>query len=95
MLAKLIAAKSECSQSRYSFFEVVHSLYSSNIDIRGLLFISIGKPEEGFGGYFSKPLIKSYRRQVSKSLTMDFIFIFSFHFILFLFLSLFYFLFLE
>jgi len=47
---KPIAVESECSQSRYFFFEVVYSLYSSDVGIRGLLSILMGGLEEGFGG---------------------------------------------
>jgi len=59
---KPIVAESEHSQSRYSFFEVVHSLYSSDIGIRDLLSILIGGPEKGFGGHSFKPSTKSYKK---------------------------------
>ena len=63
---KSIAVESKCSQSRYFFFEVVYFLYLSDVDVRGLLFISIEELEEGFGGHFFKPLMKSHRMQAYK-----------------------------
>ena len=62
-----MAVELECIQLRYFFFEVVHFLYSSNVGIRGLLSISMGGPEEGFGGYSSKTSTKSHRRQAYKA----------------------------
>jgi len=59
---KPIAAELKCSQLRYSFFEVVHFLYSSDVDIRSLLSILIEGPEEDFREHSSKPSTKSYRR---------------------------------
>jgi len=59
---KPIATESEYSQSKYSFFEVVHSLYSSNISIRGLLFISMEGLEKGFEEHSPKLSMKSHKR---------------------------------
>jgi len=59
---KFIATEPEHSQSRYSFFEVVYSLYSSDVGIKGLLSISMGGLEEGFRKHSSKPSTKSHRR---------------------------------